>query len=75
MHAALLGLAAFLDGPPITGPKLVLPLPPFVAGPDARVEVGLHDGGLAVRLIVPALRHRTVDPDDDLGPHDAWAKF
>ena len=77
MHAALLGLAALLDGPPLTGPHLVVPLPPFVAGPGARVEVGLQNGGLALRLVMPALWpvHRAVDPDGDLGRHDAWAKY
>ena len=77
MHTAFLGLARLLDGPPLTGPRLVIPIPVVVAGPGARVEVGLQNGWLAVRLVAPALRPEphVVDPDGDLGPHDAWAKF
>ena len=62
MHAALQGLAALrqlLGGPPLTGPRLVIPLPPFAVGSGAHLEVGFEDRDFAVRLI-----RRDVDHDD-----------
>ncbi|HEX9953461.1 MAG TPA: hypothetical protein VGB53_16955 [Rubricoccaceae bacterium] len=79
MFAALPGLTALrarFVGPPLDGVKLVVPLASFVAGPSARIEIGLDGGLFAFRLVVPALRPAPfVDLDADFGLHDAWAKF
>ena len=43
-------LRRLFTGPPLSGPRLVVPLPAFVAGPGARLEIGLQRGRPAVRL-------------------------
>lgn len=75
-------LKRLLTGPPLTGPRLVVPIPPFVAGPGVHVEVGLCGRWIALRLVRTAglwtpstARDLRDDPDADLGRHDAWASF
>ena len=85
MHALLMlatALRRLLTGPPLTGPRVVVPIPPFVAGPGAHVEIGFSGRWLALRLVRPAglwpvhvPREPWDDPDDGLGQHDAWARF
>lgn len=76
-------LGPLAAGPPLCGIKIVVPLLPFIAGPGARIEIGFERGHLVVRLVRPApppaqpawTDPSWADPDADLGPHDAWAKF
>lgn len=87
MHPLLRAAPAFLGpltvGPPLVGVRLVVPLPAFLAGPGARLEVGFERGRLVARLVLPApppaqpawTDPAWADPDADLGPHDAWASL
>ena len=78
----VLALRRFFSGPPLRGPRLVVPLPPFLAGPGAHVEIGLQGRWPALRLIrpaglwpVPVHPAPWDDPDADLGPHDFWSGY
>lgn len=85
MHALfrwVLAFRHFFSGPPLTGARLVVPLPPFLAGPGAHVEIGLQGHWPALRIVrpaglwpVPVRRDPWDDPDADLGPHDTFARF
>ena len=87
MHAMIMlatALRRLLTGHPLAGPRLVIPVPPFIAGPGAHVEVGFCGRRFAVRLVRPAAvapwpvhvpREPWDDPDDGLGRHDAWVRF
>lgn len=75
-------LRRLLTGPPLCGPRLVVPVPPFVAGPGVHVEIGFSGRWIALRLVRTAglraahtAREPWDDPDADLGRHDAWASF
>lgn len=53
MHTLLHWLATLwqqIHGPPLTGPRLVVPIPLPVVGDGARLEIGLQDGRPALRL-------------------------
>ena len=75
----VLGLLAALRrlfvGPPLTGLRIVVPLPSGIAGPDACLELGLQGGWPAVRAVWPSALPVRVDPDADLGPHDFFATY
>lgn len=56
MHALfhwLASLRRLLHGPPLSGARLVVPLPPFLAGDGARLELGIQSGRPALRLVRP----------------------
>lgn len=84
MHALfhwLASLRRLFHGPPLTGPRLVVPLPPFVAGHGARIEIGMQRGGPALRLAVSTHRDAFADafadpfpgPYADAFPDDRYA--
>ena len=73
--------ALFL-GPPLTGARVVVPLPPLLAGPGAHIEFGLQRRWPAARLVVRVPSGSVVvradpwdDPEAPLGPHDDWASI
>ena len=74
----VLALRRLVTGPPLGGPRLVLPLPPFA--PGTCVEIGFQDGHPALRLSRPASQPALPpppwdDPDADLGRHDFFASL
>jgi hypothetical protein len=78
---ALLG--PLTSGPPLSGPRVLIPVPAFVAGPGAHVEFGFQAGRLVVRLVRPGpppaqpswTDPSWADPDGDLGPHDFHGRY
>jgi hypothetical protein len=75
LHWATAFVRRLTTGPPLTGVRLVVPVP--FAGPRTVVEVGLQDGWIAVRLVRASVHSTALwdGPDADLGPHDFFGRY